>query len=215
MANYSVPREEIDAYLESLLILQYNASDFIKHKLTKGELREDFIKQVLEKEYGHLTIVNGTLIQDRWQSSQADFIHLKTDARIGSFRTFEINDCKLFMEIKSDAKKSEFVALNSTAIDIKSRCKSIKVGMLCYTTNAKPHTVLKSFGFKFDKEIEGYNSYDESIDLYPNIDFMYSLNVSEDNLSPYFIMRDMWGKNNLYIKPPVINNFFNLFRGDD
>lgn len=37
-------RNEIDSYLQNLLALQFKASSGISHNLTKGELREKFVK---------------------------------------------------------------------------------------------------------------------------------------------------------------------------
>ncbi|MBO0418621.1 hypothetical protein JZO80_00505 [Vagococcus fluvialis] len=41
--------EEIFMYYERLFVLQFFAFEGIKHRLTKGEIREDFIKDFFEK----------------------------------------------------------------------------------------------------------------------------------------------------------------------
>ena len=216
MANL---RNEIDLYIQELLSLQFKASKNISHNLTKGELREKFVKQVVLSQYPKLSLKSGILIDGEWQSSQSDFIWLKENAREGDFNLYELGDCNLFMEIKSDATHGEIVHLNNIAGEIHTRAKAIDedsriiVGMFCYTTKATDKTVLKKFGFKYDNELDGFNPYDSSKDVFKNIDFIISLNISEDGTStPYMIIRDIYGSCVLYNNNPIINNFFNYFK---
>lgn len=216
MANL---RNEIDLYLQNLLALQFTASKNISHALTKGELREDFVKQVVLSQYPKLLLASGILIDGEWQSTQGDFIWLKENARMGNFNFYELGDCNLFMEIKSAATHGELVHLNDIAEEIHTRAKAIDensriiVGMFCYTTEATDKTILKKFGFKYDNELEGYSAYDPSKDVFKNIDFIISLNISEDGTpTPYMVIRDIYGACVLYNNNPVINNLFNYFK---
>lgn len=197
MANL---RNEIDLYIQELLSLQFKASKNISHNLTKGELREKFVKQVVMSQYPNLSLKSGILIDGEWQSTQGDFIWLKENARVGNFNFYELRDCNLFMEIKSNATHKEIVHLNNIAGEMHTRVKAkdeasrIIVGMFCYTTDATDNTVLKKFGFKYDKELDGFDLYDSSKDVFKNIDFMISLNISEDGIStPYMVIRDIYG----------------------
>lgn len=209
----SSSREEIDTYLERLLLLQYEASDFIKHKLTKGELREKFLMNMVRDEFPNILLGNGILTKGKWQSSQGDFLHLSQNGRIGSLNSYDAIDCKMFMEIKSKAKKREFDLLEQHALEIKAQNSSIKVGMFCYSTSAKELTVLKNQGFKYDKTILAYDMYDGKHDQCPNIDFLYCLNYNDegDSLS-YFVYRESTGNKLLFKDSPVINYFFNMLR---
>lgn len=216
MANL---RNEIDLYIQELLSLQFKASKNISHNLTKGELREKFVKQVVLSQYPNLSLESGILIDGEWQSTQGDFIWLKENARVGNFNLYELGDCNMFMEIKSNATHGEIVHLNNIATEIHTRAKAIGensriiVGMFCYSTEASDKTVLKKFGFKYDKELQGYLNYDAEKDIFKEIDFLVSLNISEDNeASPYMIKRDFFGNCVLYNNNPIINNFFNYFK---
>jgi len=210
----SVPsRDLIDEYLEKLLVLQYKASEMIVHKLTRGELREKFLMNIVREEFPKITLSDGIISKGRWQSSQGDFFRLTDNARVGTMKVYDANDCMLFMEIKSKAKKNEFVQMEKHASEIKQKNCKICVGMFCYSTVAMQETVLKQFGFKYDSSIMGYNGYDSRIDEYPNIDFIYSLGVigKDDNRS-YFVIKDISENKTLYQDFPVIKYFFNMFR---
>lgn len=209
-------RTQIDTYLQKLLEMQFSASNQITHKLTKGESREKFIRQIVLGEFPKLILKKGLLCSGEWQSTQADFLWLNDNARIGNYDIYDLADCKLFMEVKSCAKASELCAIESTAMELKKRCsseKQIRVGMFCYSTKAKEKTVLKNFGFLYDRDIKGYVEYKPNLDKMKHVDFLYSLNINCDNsLMPYFVIRDYLGNCTLYKKNPVIQYFFNLFR---
>lgn len=211
--------KEMNLYLQDLLILQFKASKNITHKVTKGQLREKFVKQIVSEQYSNLILQSGILTNGEWQSTQGDFIWLKDNARVGNFSVYELSDCKMFMEIKSDAKHSELVHLNTVAGEIHQHAKEINpnerviVGMFCYSTNASDKTILKKFGFRYDNDFQGYYGYDASKDIFKEIDFLFSLNISEDdNLSPYIVIRDIFGNCSLYNANPIITNFFNFFK---
>lgn len=209
----SSTREEIDTYLEKLLCLQYEASDFIKHKLTKGELREKFLINVVKDEFPNILLGNGILTKGKWQSSQGDFLHLNQNGRIGSLNSYDVIDCKMFMEIKSKATKGEFDLLEQHALEIKDKNSNIKVGMFCYSTSAKEITVLKNQGFKYDKTILAYDMYNRKQDRWPDIDFLYCLNYRKDvDSSSYFVYRENTGNKLLFKDSPVINYFMNMLR---
>lgn len=212
-------RKDIDSYLQNLLALQFKASKNISHKPTKGSVREKFIKQVVKSEISDVTLASGTLTHDEWESSQCDFIWLKERARVGEFPVYELSDCKMFMEIKSNVQHAELVALNTVADEIHQRSRAIDentrvlVGMFCYTTDATDKTVLKKFGFQYDKDFQGYCPYDATKDTFKEIDFLFSLNIGEDGEpSPYIVIRDIFGNCSLYNANPVIANFFNFFK---
>ena len=212
-------KREIDLYIQELLSLQFKASNGITHNSTKGTLREEFIKQEVLTQYPSLLLKSGILVDEGWQSRQVDFILLKENARVGNFNLYELGDCKLYMEIKSFAKHSEFVDLNSVSKEIHKRsikndpeCRII-TGMFCYSTEATDKTILKKFGFKYDKDLQGFCNYDPEKDIFKEIDFLISLNISKDSLTtPYMVKRDFYGDCVLYNNNPIIDNFFSYFK---
>lgn len=209
-------RTDIDGYLQTLLIMQFQASHQINHSLTKGEVREAYIKKTVLGEYPNITIQSGILCSDNWQSSQGDFLWLNPNARVGHNQVYDLNDCKLFMEIKSCATAAELRDIESTAKTLKELCSPenpIRIGMFCYSTRATENTVLKKIGFSYDREIESYCGYQPDLDNMKHVDFLYSLNITKDSSStPYFVIRDRFGNCTLEKSHPVIRHFFNLFR---
>ena len=84
-------REEIDLYLQDILKMQHMVSDNISHRLTKGELREKFIRRLVQDEFPTLLLKSGILCADTWQSTQGDFLWLKDGARVGNLNLYA--DC--------------------------------------------------------------------------------------------------------------------------
>lgn len=139
---------QIDTYLQKLLELQYHVSEPITHKPTKGKLRENFIHQMVLEQFPKLILKTGILYSQNWQSTQADFLWLKDNARIGNLDSYDLNDCKLFMEIKSCATAAELQAIENTGALLKEKRASddfIRIGMFCYSTTAKEQTVLRQY----------------------------------------------------------------------
>ena len=208
-------RNDIDNYNEKMLKLQFEVSEDINHKLTKGELREKFLKRFFTEELHGLKVMNGILTSRDWQSSQGDFIVLKKDARVGSLDIYDIQDCKLFMEIRSKATKMEYEELQMHAEEIKSRNVNIIVGMFSYAAKAHRKTVLSRYGFTYDKDLDMFNEYEKKLDQYPDVDFYYNLNINyeKDDELPYCVIRNVDGEKILFLQPPVIGNLINVFRG--
>ena len=193
-------REEIDLYLQDILKMQHMVSDNISHRLTKGELREKFIRRLVQDEFPTLLLKSGILCADTWQSTQGDLLWLKDGARVGNLNLYDLNDCRMFMEIKSSATAAELRSINETANNLKQHYTGeslIIVGMFCYGTSASEKTVLRKFGFTYDREIEGYNAYDQAKDRMRNVDFLFSLNISDgrdESTLPYLVVRDYSGR---------------------
>ena len=203
-------------YYQELLVAQHKVSRIIEHQLSKGELREQFVKDIVCKHYRHLSFHKGILVVDNWQSPQIDFIWLIPDSGIGMLGMFRADECKLFMEIKSEAKKDEIKYFNDYTCTIKKLCPkaNIKAGMFCYSTQVSRQIILKDFGFKYDRNIRAYKAYDKAVDLYRSIDFVYVLDLKSSVKHPYFIMRDIFGNNSLFFDDPVIDYFLKLFKGE-
>lgn len=211
-------REEIDLYLQNILKMQYMVSQNISHRLTKGELREKFVRRMVQDEFPNISLKLGVLCAADWQSTQGDFLWLRDGSRVGSLNLYDLNDCRMFMEIKSSATAAELKAINETAAHIKQHYSGedpIKVGMFCYSTKASEKTVLKKFGFTYDNEIEGYSAYIPKKDVMQWVDFLFSLNIGDEQdeiAEPYLVARDYSSSCSLYKDNPVIRYFFNYFR---
>lgn len=206
-------RAEIDSYLQHLLALQYHASAFFKHQPTKGDLREDFIKRLICKEYG-IQLEKGILSYQAWQSSQMDCILLHTGARRGGISCFEVMDTKVCMEIKSCASAQEIQDLNQTADILKRHNTLIKVGMFAYTTQIQSKNIFKKFGILFDIELQSYSLYKRGDDLYPSIDFFFALEAEKDQKGQqaYYIMRNSEQQRIWFLQNPVIENLLYNFK---
>lgn len=205
---------QIDEYLQNMLKMQFHVSDRIVHKPTKGQLREKFIHNTVLNQFPQIIVKSGILYLENWQSTQGDFLWLEDNSRIGDLSLYNLNDCKMFMEIKSCATAEELRAIENTGVALKEKCsRDIYVGIFCYSTTAKETTILKKFGFTYDRELQCYNSYQTGLDLMPHVDFIYCLNITEDdNSQPYFVIKDLSGIRILYRNNPVIQYFFNFFR---
>ena len=214
MANRRDLRKEIDLYLEALLKLQFNASKGISHNPTKGNLREKFIKRILLEKFPKIIIEKGVLTKGTWESSEMDFLFLQCQK--DEMDVYDLCDCKLLMEIKSNLETRELTALNNTAKIIKDNCvdtHQIVVGMFCYSSTIKDKTIIKNFGYSYDKELDAYEPYKSALDLFTNIDFLFSLNINNDEeTSPYFIARNNGAETVLHIENPVIDFLFRYFK---
>lgn len=217
-------QKQINIYLQNILSAQYDVSKDIGHKLTKGELREEFVKWVISEEYPYHLLKRGIVVCNEWQSSQNDFIWLKNNARVGRLNIYDVNDVSLIMEIKSTVQTNEIVALDEKAKLLKEKCvdkENLKIGMFCYSSRAKKQTVIDKFGFSYEKDIDAFKEYEHELDSYHNIDFFFSLDICGE-ASPYFIFRgnerqDIEDdhpikKNLLYLKSPVIDSFLMMFK---
>ena len=60
-------RTQIDTYLQEMLKMQFRVSDIIEHKVTKGELREKFIHQMVLSQFPNIIVKSGILCSGNWQ----------------------------------------------------------------------------------------------------------------------------------------------------
>lgn len=157
--------EEQYIYYERLLSLQYWATRELNHKLTKGELREKFIKRFVLEKIPNCPIGNGIICgNNNWQSPRIDFIKLEKNVTKHD-TVYEINHCLVTIEIKSNARKSEFEKLNEISETLKKQNPQIMTGIFCYRTELDANTIIKKFGIPFDDEIEAYEVYNRKISL--------------------------------------------------
>lgn len=215
--------DEFDEYIEKLLLVQFDASEIIKHNLTKGEVREDFLKKEVNNQFAHICYHKGFIVDNKkeYQSGQLDIIITGNDARIrkyGDQSMVDINDARIVLEVKSCTTTADLKKLDQVASEIKSYSDephSIKIGMFCYSYAIQEPNMLKKFGFRYDKELDGYFD-DISIENdFGNIDFILALdgNKSEvEESKSFFLIKDIYS--NRFVlkkKEPVSKDFFMLF----
>lgn len=215
--------DEFDEYIEKLLLVQFDASEIIKHNLTKGEVREDFLKEEVNKQFAHICYHKGFIVDNDkdYQSGQLDIIITGNDVRIrkyGDQSMVDIHDARIVLEVKGCATTADLRKLDQVASEIKSHSDtphSIKIGMFCYSYTIQEPNILKKFGFKYDKELDGYFD-DISIENdFDNIDFILALdgNKADGGKSKdIFLIKDVYS--NRFVlkkKEPVSKDFFMLF----
>lgn len=215
--------DEFDEYIEKLLLLQFDASEIIKHNLTKGEVREDFLKEEVNKQFTHICYHKGFIVDNEkeYQSGQLDIIITGNDARIrkyGDQSMVDIRDARIVLEVKSCATTADLSKLDQVAREIKSHSatpNSIKIGMFCYSYAIQETNMLKKFGFKYDKELDGYFD-DISIEnVFDSIDFILALDGNKtevEDSKDFFLIKDVYS--NRFVlkkKEPVSKDFFMLF----
>lgn len=195
--------DEFDEYIEKLLLVQFEASEIIKHNLTKGEVREDFLKKEVNKQFAHICYHKAFIVDNdkEYQSGQLDIIITGYDARSrknGDQSMVDIRDSRIVLEVKSCATTADLKKLDQVAREIKSHSdtpQSIRIGMFCYSFTIQEANMLKKFGFRYDKEIDGYFD-DISIEKdFPNIDFVLALagNKSDGEESKdFFSIKDIY-----------------------
>lgn len=216
--------DQYDEYLEEMLQVQYNVSEIINHKLTRGEVREDFIKYQINKQFPNIGYYKGVLVNSDGdkQTGQLDIIIAQSDARIrkfGSHSMVNVNDCKMVIEVKSNATTRDFKKFNDTANEISGMCGKNSAplcGMFCYNINMSCSTLLKKFGYNYDREIKAFVYNNSNKNIYNNIDFILCLDVNEDknieDIKKFFIIKDRnLGIYNLFRDIPVSKYFFRLF----
>lgn len=220
------PFQKYDEYIEKLLLAQYEISEIIDHNLTKGEIREDFLKNIICNQFKQIQILKGLLINEETttQSGQCDIIFAENSARVrslGSHNLVDIVDCKMVLEVKSNATGYDLKDFNEKAGTIKNLSSVSKplCGIFCYQINLEVKTVFKRFGFHFNKTLLAFEFLNSFNLIYPNIDFVISLHKVYDenqdhNVTKQFFIR--WDENNrkylLFQDYPVSKYFFSLLK---
>jgi hypothetical protein len=174
-----------------LLLAQYEVSEIIKHSLTRGEVREDFIIEYLTKtiqnakEYLKRGFIN--LGVDN-QSAQADILLIKSFAEtiaFGSRGNVIVNseDCLMVVEVKSTMTGTYLNELNTESKRIKEANPNIVCGMFAYKADLEKKTILNRCGYDYNNETKMYfDSLDEPLPTwYPYIDFILLLDKLEEN----------------------------------
>lgn len=205
------PFEQYHHYSQNLLLAQHEVSEIIKHSLTRGEVREDFIIQYLTKsiqgcaEFLKRGFVN--LGEDE-QSGQADILLVKQFAElvdIGNRDNVIVNpeDCLMIIEVKSTLTGTYLNDFNNEAKKIKEANPNVVCGMFAYKADLEKKTLMKRCGHDYDSETKTYFD-SEKVPLptfYPYIDFILLLDKVEESEIEEDL--EMQGRNQLFMRKSV------------
>ena len=226
--------EQYHHYSQNLLLAQHEVSEIIKHNLTRGEVREDFIIQYLNKSIQNCEayLKRGFInLGEEEQSGQADILLVKNFAELidlGNRGNVIVNpeDCLMMVEVKSTLTGTYLNELNVEAQRIKAANPDIVCGMFAYKSELEKKTIMKRCGYDFDSDTKTYfdSVKEPSPIFYPYIDFILLLDKVEGDESEEDL--ELQGRNQLFMRKgleindryfkgtydPVIRNLVGLVR---
>ncbi len=203
--------EEIDLYKEKILQYQYEVSEGITHQLTKGEIRERFIMNLIKESVPGIKTLNGIIASNSNQSPQIDLIIPNTRAILNDVGIIDIRDVKNVFEIKSRMKKEHIIKINNTLKNLKKENPKIKGGIICYKVDCTEQYILKDFGYQYDKELKSYSKNNIHKCTYDSIDYI----VSFDQEKEFILSKDISNKYILDKKVPIISKFLMIFSNSE
>ena len=218
--------DKYDEYVEELLLAQYRVSEMVEHLLTRGEIREAFIRHQIEQRYENIRCYTGVIAEDvkNRQSGQLDLIIAKRTAEkrsLGNHVIIAAEDALFVVEVKSNATGTDFKKLNEKAAQYKEFAGGVGIstGMFCYYYDLTMKNILKRLGYTFDAELDGFELRPEIIPEYKHIDFIVALDDNEDNLTgqnqAFFAIKDDTQESavfRLFQNRPVSKYFFKLLK---
>ena len=220
--------KEYFTYTSKLLNAQSEVAEVIEHLPTRGRVREYFIKDIIEKHFGNsIKIHRGVVNLDNVAyEGQIDLILAHNNSIMASFTPEDIGidaeDCKLILEVKTNATTEDFKAFNERAKTIKENCLERRplCGMFCYKINLLKTTILKRFGYEYNRDTLIYFQNDETEIDYPFIDFVVCIDQEEfddhTNTAQFFIRKDSsefsTGTYDLSENFPSVEDFIKLIK---
>lgn len=224
-----MPLTKFDEYIQKLLLAQYEVSEIIEHKLTRGEIREDFLKEQILKRNRKYRATNGIIADAEGnQSCQCDCLLVSNQAQtrgIGKQEIVDINDVLFVIEVKSNITGTDLKKFNKDIEKIKKmkhQNQFMRFIMFGYKISLKHKTVLKRFKHYVDKQ-SGVIIYDETgQETYPNIDILISLDENEDlsevsEVNKQFVIQRFEAQKGFFkyvynSAHPIIRQFFGIIR---
>ncbi len=221
--------EEYFHYTEKLLNAQSNVAEVIQHMGIRGKVREFFVKEIIEKHFNNkVTISRGVVNLDNEEDEgQIDLILTSDYALVAAFTPEDIGvnaeDCKMVIEVKTNATSADIEAFNKRAKTIKQNCLESKpiCGMFCYKIDILKTTLLERFGHIYDSEFDIY-TVDGNIEFeYPHIDFFVCIDQTEfedfTGTSEFFLRKDTSeisdGSYDLSENLPALKDFLKMIKG--
>ncbi len=204
------------SYLDDLLRLQSEAAERHNHNGVLGAVREEFVVQVLRGRIDNIKIHNGEVVANAGDMGQHDIIIRKAgtlNPEHGGQVRINAQDCSSIIEVKSNAKGSEIKDFDDKAELIKADCQTAICGMVCYKVNLRKENVLRRFGYKFDRDVDGFIKDDQLPLAYNSLDFILCLDDEFETSGnceyskAFFIKKGFDGNYNLFIEPPYMKYF--------
>jgi hypothetical protein len=224
--------EQYHNYSQNLLLAQHEVSEIIKHSLTRGEVREDFIIEYLNKSIQNCKehLKRGFInLGEDVQSGQADILLIKKFAEtidLGNRGNVIVNpeDCLMVIEVKSTMTGTYLNDFNTEAQRIKEANPNVVCGMFAYKADLEKQTIMKRCGYDYDSGTKTF--FDSTTDplptWYPFVDFILLLDKLEENEEEDL---EMQGQNQLFLRKaidgeryyvgtfnPVVRNLVGLVR---
>ena len=209
-------------YYEDLLRAQYRVSeDLVKDQhLSCGTIREEFLREILIKKRPSIEIAKGFIRKGNNRSGECDHIFHHQDSpkdTLGGQLFIKPEHCKLVLEIKSNATSGEIKKTNNNFQKIKTidPDNQTKCGLFCYNTAISKETILKRFGWVYDKDLESWKENPSATPIYPHIDFIVCIACLEEDEEctekQFFLIKDNTsGRFILQLEYPIIKNFFGI-----
>ena len=175
--------EVLYSYLDALLRLQSSAADMFEHTGVLGTVRENFLVQQIIERIDNPLIHTGQVIANARNTGQMDIIIRKNNTinpNIGGQARIIANDCAAVIEVKSNAIGTDFRDFNNKSEQIKLENPDVICGFFCYKLNCKKETILKRFGYKYDREYLNFEIDNDSLKEYPNIDFVVCIDDKKE-----------------------------------
>lgn len=219
--------DEFDQYSEDMLMAQYIISDIISHELMKGEIREDFLLDILRScSDPEPRIVKGTISDGVTDAGQLDLILLRPYAhprKLGSQFFVEKSDALCVIEVKGNCTGKDLRKAEEKAKVIQGMLGDSKplYGVICYHAKLEEKTMLSRFGYKHDQSTLTYfdNSlvpYEQEEDWqkleYPSLDFFICLEEEKKIfLRKYQVLPGRY-RFHRAVDYPLIKNLFKMVR---
>ena len=188
-------------YIERLLNDQYEAAELLGHELTKGEIREEFIREQINNQFGGTVLcVSGVLSiekkKERYKQCDLALLSHKTRRReLGHQYLINPKDVLLIADVKSSLKMRDIKEWDEIAKKIHKRAKKEKwvitpqIGLISYRYTQKISTLLKKFGYKYVEQIDTW-VYEKGSVFYKNIDYVFVLENSDTEDKRILLRRD-------------------------
>ena len=212
---------EFDQYSENLLRAQYDVSEIIEHLLTRGEVREEFLEDIISSRFDPKPkFARGFLTDGVTQSPQQDLLLCRPHTMhypVGHQIAIQPENCLCAIEVKSNATGGDIKACNDKITQIKTMTAPHfpLFGMFCYRTALQEKTILNRFGFSFDTATRTYIDLHDPVRgepglpiKYPELDFFVS--IEEDK--PFYFRKKDDGRFVRIVEYPIIKNVFRLIQ---
>lgn len=219
--------DEFDQYSENMLMAQYDVSEIISHELMKGEVREDFLIATLESSSDPIPkLVKGTISDGTDDAGQVDIILCRPYAqlrKVGNQYFIAKDDALCVIEVKGHCTGTDLKEAEGKAVLIKALEgeRTPQYGVVCYKAALQHKTIMKRFGYSFDKE---NNTFFDNATIpneveanwnkieYPNLDFFVSLEDGQKVVLRKYEIEP--GKHRFVriVSPPIIKEVFSMMR---